>query len=370
MNQINLKSLQSFYDLKSRLMKVFLTFAVLVIIGIWSLEGSKSHVNPIDNIAYPLMIAIFSIGTIVLSLYPKSLKYIESITFYTFAIYCLANFQAMILGMPFFVIDLYSVSTFLQWLPMIYVSAFIMLETRNAIIASVLFYLSLVCSTILYEVMRYVPDFVLNNLYPAIKNICFAQPIYILMVLGIAVLKEQIIEVNTEATDMTIAATTDYLTGISNRRFAAQSLDNFLNLAKIDNLTLTIFVVDIDHFKKINDSYGHDIGDRVLVNIANFLLHNLRDSDLLGRWGGEEFIVILQKTDLQTACNLAERLYKQNSQLIHEQVGQVTFSIGIATSKADDTTDSLFKRADAALYKAKQTGRNHFKVDEQLEQQK
>ena len=75
MNQINLKSLQSFYDLKSRLMKVFLTFAVLVIIGIWSLEGSKSHVNPIDNIAYPLMIAIFSIGTIVLSLYPKSLKY-------------------------------------------------------------------------------------------------------------------------------------------------------------------------------------------------------------------------------------------------------------------------------------------------------
>ena len=370
MNQIKLKSLQSFYDLKSRLMKVFLTFAVLVIIGIWSLEGSKAHVNPIDKIAYPLMIAIFSIGTIVLYRHPKSLKYIESITFYTFAIYCLANFQAMILGMPFFVIDLYSVSTFLQWLPMIYVSAFIMLETRNAIIASVLFYLSLVCSTILYEVMRYVPDFVLNNLYPAIKNICFAQPIYILMVLGIAVLKEQIIEVNTEATDMTIAATTDYLTGISNRRFAAQSLDNFLNLAKIDNLTLTIFVVDIDHFKKINDSYGHDIGDRVLVNIANFLLHNLRDSDLLGRWGGEEFIVILQKTDLQTACNLAERLYKQNSQLIHEQVGQVTFSIGIATSKADDTTDSLFKRADAALYKAKQTGRNHFKVDEQLEQQK
>jgi diguanylate cyclase (GGDEF)-like protein len=253
---------------------------------------------------------------------------------------------------------------------MIYVSAFIMLETRNAIIASVLFYLSLVCSTILYEVMRYAPDFVLNNLYPAIKNICFAQPIYILMVLGIAVLKEQIIEVNTEATDMTIAATTDYLTGISNRRFAAQSLDNFLNLAKIDNLTLTIFVVDIDHFKKINDSYGHDIGDRVLINIANFLRHNLRDSDLLGRWGGEEFILILQKTDLRTACNLAERLYKQNSQLIHEQVGQVTFSIGIATSKADDTTDSLFKRTDAALYKAKQTGRNHFKVDEQLEQQK
>ncbi len=362
MDLIKPKYLQSLYELKTILMKVFLTFAVLVIVGIWWTEVLESHVNPIDRIAYPSMIAVFGISAFWLHFKPKSLRRVEYITFTTFAAYCFVNFQAMLFGLSLFIADLYSVATFLQWLPMVYISAFIMLEIRNAIIASSLFYASLVASIISYRFIQYVPDLTLNKIYLTAMVVCFAHPVYILMLLGIALLKEQLVQTKTQAENMSVAATTDYLTGITNRRFATQSLFHLLELAKIENFPLTVFVLDIDHFKQVNDSFGHDVGDRVLICLASFLRQNLRDSDVLGRWGGEEFIVILQKTDLQTACHLAERLYERNSEWVYEKVGHVTFSIGIATSRPDDTTDSLFKRADASLYQAKQNGRDRFEI--------
>lgn len=343
-------------------MKAVLISGIIAIVGVWCVEFIKGHVNPIDRIAYPTMIAIFAICSVLLQLRPQVLGIVESLTISTYAAYCFIYLQGIIWGLPFVVIDLYTVASFLQWLPILYVSAFILLEIPNAIIASVLFYLSILCSCILFWITKSSANDISNKVSSTLTGVCFTHPIYIVLLFGIALLKQQLVQTNTHADNMTVVATTDYLTGITSRRFASQSLDHLLEVAKTENSYLTIFILDIDHFKCVNDNYGHDMGDRVLITLANFLRNNLRSSDILGRWGGEEFIAILPKTEAQTAIHLAERLRERNAELIHEKVGHVTFSIGIATARPEDTTDSLFKRADASLYQAKQNGRNRFEI--------
>ena len=123
-------------------------------------------------------------------------------------------------------------------------------------------------------------------------------------------------------------------------------------------LEFSILLLDIDDFKKINDSYGHDVGDYVLKTVAKTLKENTRTTDVVGRWGGEEFIIVCENTNLDGSKILAEHLrdivYKTN----FEKVGNITISLGIAQFKENDTISSVFKRADNRLYIAKTTGKN------------
>lgn len=152
---------------------------------------------------------------------------------------------------------------------------------------------------------------------------------------------------------------TDKLTSIYNRRF----LDNFLikkfkYMAKNDANDFTIIFVDIDNFKQINDKYGHLLGDRILIEFAQTLEKNIRANDIVGRWGGEEFIIILDRTTIDQSIVIAEKLRKIISEKIFERIGHLTASFGIADYKNKDTISSLIQRADYSLYKAKEEGRN------------
>ena len=124
----------------------------------------------------------------------------------------------------------------------------------------------------------------------------------------------------------------------------------------------SILLLDIDDFKKINDTYGHDVGDYVLKTVAKTLKENTRTTDVVGRWGGEEFIIVCENTNLDGSKILAEHLrdivYKTN----FEKVGNITISLGIAQFKENDTISSVFKRADNRLYIAKTTGKNRVGV--------
>ena len=155
----------------------------------------------------------------------------------------------------------------------------------------------------------------------------------------------------------------DGLTGLFNRRYLDETLPRELHLTKRNNHPISIFMFDIDHFKKFNDTFGHDAGDIVLKNIAGLIFTGVRESDIACRYGGEEFVIILPDTPLETAARRAENLRKEVSalQLIHngKDLGKVTISIGVAAYPRHGTTrDTLIKSADEAAYQAKEGGRN------------
>lgn len=157
------------------------------------------------------------------------------------------------------------------------------------------------------------------------------------------------------------AANTDVLTGLRNRRRFNEMAGNAVRRSSCGKQKLWLLMIDIDHFKAVNDRYGHDVGDLVLQRVSQILHDTLRGDDIIARYGGEEFCVLLPNTDEAAACGAAQRLLKAVAGL---RIGpannhRVTVSIGAAALEANDAgLDSLLKRADLALYEAKCTGRN------------
>jgi len=161
-------------------------------------------------------------------------------------------------------------------------------------------------------------------------------------------------------------ATFDSLTGLYNRRAVLGRLDELINLANRYKEDFSLSMLDIDHFKKVNDHYGHLTGDEVLEEIAVLIRRNIRETDIVGRYGGEEFIIILPKTNLSSSWVVAERLRS-----IIEKTGMkdsagnaftITVSQGLVGWERDEDAASLISRADEALYKAKEKGRNRVQI--------
>jgi diguanylate cyclase (GGDEF)-like protein len=159
-----------------------------------------------------------------------------------------------------------------------------------------------------------------------------------------------------------IMASIDPLTNLLNRREMQEVIDRVYASAKRSAKPLSLILFDLDRFKMLNDNYGHDIGDKILIGISEVAKRTLRTSDWLSRWGGEEFLAILPDTDENGAHNIAERLREAVEQFyleLNSQKIKTSASIGIASYPRDgDTPDFLIKAADAALYEAKKTGRN------------
>ena len=164
-------------------------------------------------------------------------------------------------------------------------------------------------------------------------------------------------------------AITDGLTGLHNRRYLESHLDTLVSQATQRGKTLAVLMVDLDYFKAINDTHGHDAGDEVLREFARRLRKNVRGVDLACRYGGEEFVVVMPETDLPLAYSVAERLRQRVAGDPFLVAGgatavDVTISVGLAMlDGCDDTPELILKRADEALYSAKRDGRNRVVAD-------
>jgi len=154
------------------------------------------------------------------------------------------------------------------------------------------------------------------------------------------------------------AASRDPLTGLWNRRHFLNLLDNSQHQKRRHDVDYSLLILDADHFKNINDQFGHDKGDEVLVLLARTLENRVRETDSVCRWGGEEFIILLPQTDLGNATRLAESLRVSAAEIRIPNLPPLTVSIGIAQHQSEESTESLLRRADAALYLAKALGRN------------
>jgi diguanylate cyclase len=169
---------------------------------------------------------------------------------------------------------------------------------------------------------------------------------------------------------------TDPLTGLANRR----SLEAFLRAAQITAMEagtpLSVLMIDIDHFKKFNDSYGHQVGDQVLRLVARVLQESVRDDDLAARYGGEELMAVMPGTTLDACTEAAERIRRRigearlTRRTTGEEISSVTVSIGVAQFRLAESADAMIERCDRALYQAKRSGRNRTikeaSVDEEI----
>jgi diguanylate cyclase (GGDEF)-like protein len=153
----------------------------------------------------------------------------------------------------------------------------------------------------------------------------------------------------------------DPLTGVYNRRYLDQHFAELLEVSDLQNRTVCVAMLDLDHFKHINDQFSHLIGDQVLRQTAQLILGNVRKSDVVARFGGEEFVIILLNTNLEAAYLLCERLRKSIEEFVWQRLDtqlKVTISAGLAAAKPSETVEQLLTRADQLLYRAKQNGRN------------
>jgi len=186
--------------------------------------------------------------------------------------------------------------------------------------------------------------------------------IYIYDVTPLSEINYKLQKANEELIDMSHR---DPLTHIYNRRYFAEQSGKILAFSKRNDLPLTILILDIDKFKNINDTYGHFVGDEVIIKVAKILSKHIRQSDIVARFGGEEFVMLLQNCDIQNGKNVAEktRLDIQDSTITLKSKEIVDFTISIGVAQYDQKQDAnnlehTVSRADEALYKSKNNGRN------------
>ena len=167
----------------------------------------------------------------------------------------------------------------------------------------------------------------------------------------------------------------DALTEVGNRKHFDETMSEAMRLALESDKPLALLMIDIDHFKSVNDTYGHATGDQVLRLVAATLKQNIKGRDIAARYGGEEFAIVLPNTALQQAIGLADQLRRTvmarelKKKSTGEVIGRITISVGVAALLGYDTVESLIERADGYLYAAKRGGRNRVVGPEQFREQ-
>jgi len=179
---------------------------------------------------------------------------------------------------------------------------------------------------------------------------------------------EQLIEARTSELveknkELERLAVTDRLTGLFNRLKLEQVLDEELSRSKRYASSFALVLLDVDKFKSVNDTYGHPVGDQVLMDMARLLADGSREVDVVGRWGGEEFLIVCRDTEAIGAAALAEKMRLSIASHTFAVVGSKTSSFGVSAVRADDTIKDMVARADSALYRAKEAGRNRVECD-------
>ncbi|MBI5829835.1 MAG: diguanylate cyclase [Chloroflexi bacterium] len=236
--------------------------------------------------------------------------------------------------------------------------AFLIFESRRRLlVGSLLFFAASVALGLTHGLLEWRSNREVADLYLLIR-FYLANAAYIVLLMVSVRLNEQYVRVRTLAETMTRLAHTDALVQIANRRELDETIAREVNRATRHSQPLSVIMFDLDHFKQVNDTYGHEAGDTVLKETARVVRSLLRVPDLLGRWGGEKFLVVAPQTDCAQARGLAERLRQAVAAHPLERIGSITASFGVAEYRPQEPPEARLKRANEALYAAKQGGRN------------
>jgi diguanylate cyclase (GGDEF)-like protein len=328
---------------------------ILIMLVVWGIGLKQNNNTVLDILVLPLLTFLFLILIVLLWRRIMPLHTFELI-FYTLVLaYALWEFVFIILT----IIQTNGSfdPSFMLWLPFIYIMSFLVLKINRALLLSVSFYFATLilglacCLYFLYYGLAFQRISFLLQMY-------FTSAFYIAALYLVARLKEQYVSERLAVVDMSKLATTDSLTQLNNRHILTKYLKEEVIRAERHNLPLSVLLFDLDQFKNINDSFGHNTGDEVLLEIAQHMRQTIRTSDPFGRWGGDEFLCLATNTDGKKAVELAERLRDTLRNLHFTTVGKVTASFGVTTYQRGDLPETLIRRADLGLYKAKANGGN------------
>ena len=313
--------------------------------------------DPYIAVVVPAIGALCLLFALALVLRPSAVHALELIAAFSFTVYSATHVYHNFFGAADTRAFSDQAAAHAPWIPVLFVLFFIMLERRAALRISVFLYAVVSGIVIAHLVLN------VESIDPAGANVLLQQYVLgnaallvFLWLLGSFHMKAAIAD--TEKRVLFKLANTDPLTGLWNRRELSSACSNALTRATLEKHPSSLIVMDIDHFKNVNDAYGHERGDAVLQAVAEMLTAESRDSDIVARYGGEEFAILLPDCDLDTASDVAERLRSRVEELDLAEGVRLTSSFGVAQSHVNDTYETIFRRADRALYEAKQQGRN------------
>lgn len=324
---------------------------------VWAMEAQRGELSPSDRWAYPALMAALAACAALLTWWPQRSDWARYGAVAAFNAYLLVTMHQILFNDSDGAVDQYQLLTNLYWLPMGYGTAFIFLAMRPALLLSAAVYMA-TFGVVLWHLqagdMPHWPAY----LSPMMSNLAVAQVIYVVVLLAVSRLRSDYHRSQVTVATMREVAATDPLTGLLNRRALADHLAVANALVRRGLQPMSVILMDVDHFKAINDQKGHAAGDQVLVSLSALLAAQLRGSDRVGRWGGEEFLLLAPATRLAAAHDLAERIRRAVEAAEWHGGWRVTASLGVAECHPDDSPDSLVQRADQALYAAKAAGRN------------
>jgi len=342
--------------------KVFLIGApvgALSILAVWGIGLKQNNITVANIFALPLLAFVFLILTVLYWRQIIQLCIFELIIYGLVLTCSLCEFVSIILTITF--INGSFSPDYTLWLPFVYILGFLILSTNRALLLSALFFLA----TLIFGLASCVHFLLLGLAFPNISlllQVYIASAFYIAVLYLVSRIKEQYVSEHVLAGDMSKLAMIDSLTQVDNRRLLTQLLREEVNRAERHNLPLSVLMFDLDRFKYINDTFGHNTGDEVLRDVAAHIQETIRTSDPFGRWGGDEFLVLATNTDGKQAVELAERLRDTLEKYHFSTADKVTASFGVTTYQNGDSPETLIRRADMGLYKAKSGGRNRIEA--------
>ena len=343
--------------LMRRVVLILCGTGVLSVLAIWHMEAVDGTLEPFNRFGYPAMVLVFSSGFLALWRFPAVLPWVRWAGFLTICAVLMIDLwgQTHESG-P--LLDNYNALTLWNWLPLCYAMAFFMLQSRHAFIAAAAMLAFFASCTFLRSTAG--TPYAMQDRSLMI-NTLISHAVLVSCLSGLAWLKHVVSVQGEQASRLNRLAATDPLTGLANRRQTLELLEQLARDGRLERSPV-LMLCDLDHFKNINDGWGHAMGDQVLVAVANALRASTRDSDAVARWGGEEFLIVLPDTREADPAELAERLRARVEALQvaerHQCPVPVTLSIGIARLGAGESGASWLKRSDDALYRAKSDGRN------------
>jgi diguanylate cyclase (GGDEF)-like protein len=348
--------------LLARVMQGALVLGVGVPPVLWWIESRAGVILPWDRVLLPVL----SLGFGLCLLAHRSGRFgpetIGFVALVLLEVYLVGSWLTMMLGFPE-LSRTYQVVSLLFWVPVGLAAAFVFLPRRTATVFGIAVHAATFVPLGAAVLLRWpiVAAWPADTV-PLLGNLALAMGTFIVLLGAISHLKSRAVRAERGLQALEQLATTDGLTGLANRRAMAREIDAAIALGHRTGQPVALAVIDLDHFKRINDRHGHAAGDAVLVQVAQRLGRHLRAADRLGRWGGEEFVLLAPATTASACTDLCERLRRDIEGAEFGHGDPVTLSAGVTALAAGDDAAQWFARADEALYAAKAGGRNRIEV--------
>lgn len=340
--------LQNIAILNPKLFRRLLLLAIFCFSIIWAVDTSSEMIATFDAHAYPICISAFALVYLLSFSAKANREVLFLMSYFIVAGYLLSSSIWHHAGAE----GLYSNAA--QWLGLNYVIAYLFLDVRKAAIITMVIFVI----TVAGHFWALIQHHSTADAISVVMNIAIAQFAYIILLWTVVRLRTKTHQVVERVNTLEGFAYVDLVTRILNRRGIENVIEKLQLNQQHDRSNYAIILIDIDHFKQVNDMHGHLVGDAVLTSVAAKLSRIIHANDILGRWGGEEFIILsLDRSNEQTIA-LAEKIRREIEAFDVSPCEGVTISIGIGFSSEADSTTGVFTVADKNLYVAKNSGRN------------